>query len=111
MYRILLALALGYAIKENISKLLSVEGGIRSFEAVHWVLVALSVIMIPLCVYCFINGWKEYNENQKQKKEEAEERENELTNEKFGELLEDAAEEGESDGEDTEETTGSKYDI
>ena len=54
MYRILLALALGYAIKENISKLISVEGGIGAFETVHWIIVALTVVMIPLCVYTFI---------------------------------------------------------
>ena len=115
MYRILLALALGYAIKENISKLISVEGGIGAFETVHWIIVALTVVMIPLCVYTFIYGWREYNDNQRQKKEEAEEQANRLSDEKFGDLAGAPDEEGETpdaaESDEPVQESGSKYDT
>ncbi len=124
MYRILLAFALGLAIKENISKLLTVEGGIAAFETVHWVIVALTVIMIPLCVYTFIYGWKEYNADQARKKAEEEEKQAELANEKFGEVADGSADEaaqnnetdaegedGADEAEEEPDSGASKYDI
>ena len=113
MYRMLLAMALAFAIKDNISRLLEVEGGVKSFETVHWVLVVLTVVMIPFCVMAFISGWKEYQEKRKEDAEAEEARETESTSEKYAELLEEPEEpsEEESGNGAPEEEGASKYDT
>ncbi len=113
MYRMLLAMALAFAIKDNITKLLGVEGGIKSFEPVHWVLVGLTVVMIPFCVMAFISGWKEYKEKQGEKAEEKAAKEAELLNEKrekYADVMDSAEGSSEEESAAPEDEGASKYD-
>ena len=109
MYRMLLAMALAFAIRENIARLLEVEGGLKSFELVHWVLVGLTIVMAPLCVMAFISGWKEYQEKRKAEAEEAE-RETESAGEKYSELTEAGEVPAEEEEGAPEDSGASKYD-
>ena len=86
MYKIILAMVLAYSAYGNARKLMELEGGFSAFQPIHWIMLVLSVLMVPLSVFTFIRGWKEYRADKEQEREEEEQRKAEASKEKFGEL-------------------------
>ena len=77
MYQILIGFYLLYTAKKNIERLLSLDYGIGSYNRLDWVLLVLSIIMIPLSILMFYVGYKDIKS-----KKNAEEQEKEIQNEK-----------------------------
>ena len=73
MYQIIIGFYLLYSAKNNFSRLFSLEYGIDSFTKIDWVLLVLSVLMIPLSLLMFYTGYRSLKEKHLLEKEEKEE--------------------------------------
>ena len=77
MYQIIIGFYLLYTAKKNIEKLLSLDYGISAYTKLDWVLLVLSIIMVPLSIMMFYVGYKDIKN-----KKNAEEQEKEIENDK-----------------------------
>lgn len=66
MYKIIIGFYLLYSAKNNFTRLFSLENGINSFTAIDWILLVLSVLMIPLAFLMFYAGYKSIKEKKAQ---------------------------------------------
>ena len=73
MYQIVIGLYLLYNAKNNLNKLLSLGYGIGSFSKLDWVLLVLTVLMIPLGILMLIKGYKEIKARKEQEQDDLEE--------------------------------------
>ena len=73
MYHIVIGLYLLYNAKNNLSKLFSLGYGISSFSKLDWVLLVLTVLMIPLGILMLIKGYKEIKARKEKEQETLEE--------------------------------------
>ncbi len=106
MYQIFIGFYLLYTAKKNIERLFSLDYGISSYNKLDWVLLVLSIIMIPLGILMFYVGYKDIK-NKKNKEEEEKEIENEK---RISELYSDYAIDDENDDNYNNEDSISRYD-
>ena len=73
MYQIIIGLYLLYNAKNNFQKLFSLGYGINSFTKLNWVLLILSIFMIPLGILMLIKGYKDIKSRKEQEQADIDE--------------------------------------
>lgn len=70
MYKLLIGFYLIYSARNNLSHLIENGIDLSQYSRVDWVLLILSILMIPLAFLMFYFGYKDLKQKQKEQEEE-----------------------------------------